>query len=531
MVWGKDFELEGCRGKLKYKFYFLYVADTKTPLLYLPIFTDIYCYIMNTIYNHSVSKSNYGSPYLLANATYKGYVAFVIIESTGKIFCEVSGSFYADDTRYYDLDDFAGTNIVRRCCSENFDDSADSMWEIRRHIIGLAEGCPDATGHITHYALNDMVMRELCTFLSAKVTARSRNEIAVFGEITDRIITNFYQVKATGECIYMIDNVIYSQHFPIEWALTPKKVYVAIDGVDVMYICGPGTSAIHCMNCAHYGSLHGVFIGYCTNCAIDYELTRGYGFEYYGVESSSERVMYLRGVNLDTVGYNMEPTEKYNCCLSGGVIPFGPDICDDQEDVDPVYEDEVDEYVQDVTDPTKIGRTWASKRHPRRAYGLPFGVCNEVFTTDQTDEFTPDVIRCKMETFLRENDIEITDDNYSFPIGQRPEWDCYRVTKRPGWWYAWDAVLRDPRNQYPEVNLHIRLYVSNVHSAETPAKLQLECNNVRGRNPVFWPMRHAMKSWLLSETDTPLIVMPSNLYRDEYIEYEGELYPAPVPIY
>jgi len=415
------------------------------------------------------------------NTIYKGYAGFVMVE--GKLFCEVGYSSICMETvKYYDLEDFAGTNIARMCYTEKFGNSNNQCH------------------------------------------AWSRYRIIALGKISKKIIASFYQVKSTGEYIYMIDNVAYSEHFPIEWALRPMETHDE-DGAE--YIYGPGTSRRHCGNCNVYGSWRGVFIGYCINCAGVYELARGNGLEDHGIDITQSA--YLQGIDLTTVGYNIAPGEKYNCCLSGGRLPTGPDICHDQTDVDPVREDEIDKVVANVFPHS----TWVSKRHPRRAYGISSNNYNEIIITEQTCELTPDLIRSKMEAFLRENDIEITDDNYSFPIGERPAWDCYRITKKPSWWFAWNAILRDPQKMYEEVYLHIRLYVSNVHTADKPAMLHLECNNVKGRNPVYWTMRHAMKSWILGETDTPLIVMPTDLYRDdnETVEIDGVLYPVPVPIY
>ena len=55
------------------------------------------------------------------------------------------------------------------------------------------------------------------------------------------------------------DGVKYDKDFPVEWAKTHL----------------PHTGPIDCKNCAIYGSYKGVFIGYCCNCAQDYEHERG----------------------------------------------------------------------------------------------------------------------------------------------------------------------------------------------------------------------------------------------------------------
>ena len=57
--------------------------------------------------------------------------------------------------------------------------------------------------------------------------------------------------------------VIYVGGFPLEWATAHE--------------CGTGP--MECVNCAYYGSLNGVFVGYCVNCAQNvYKGSRGLGF-------------------------------------------------------------------------------------------------------------------------------------------------------------------------------------------------------------------------------------------------------------
>jgi hypothetical protein len=112
-----------------------------------------------------------------------------------------------------------------------------------------------------------------------------------------------------------------------------------------------------------------------------------------------------------------------------------------------------------------------------------------------------------MDSFLAANQayIEITDNNYSFPIGPRPADDYYRILKRPSWWFAWNITLRDA---YGACNLEIRLYVSNVHTEETPALMQLRCNKSRGYYIQERIMMDTMKGWILGKIDSPVMVIP-----------------------
>ena len=127
-----------------------------------------------------------------------------------------------------------------------------------------------------------------------------------------------------------------------------------------------------------------------------------------------------------------------------------------------------------------------------------------ILDVEQTDTMTPDFIRNRLEVFLKANsNIEITDNNFSFPIGQRPEWDHYRITKQPSAWFSWNAVFKC--HEYQDVEFEINLFVSNVHSVEHPARMLLECNRMYGRSTAYWNMMREIRAWILDETDDPII--------------------------
>jgi len=94
---------------------------------------------------------------------------------------------------------------------------------------------------------------------------------------------------------YSYDDELYHKTFPEEWATSHEL----------------GTGPKSCKNCQAYGHWNGVFIGYCTNCAVHvYEGTRGCGFFRPGKEIENEENSryvsafdtYLKDVNLDEVG-------------------------------------------------------------------------------------------------------------------------------------------------------------------------------------------------------------------------------------
>jgi hypothetical protein len=364
---------------------------------------------------------------------------------------------------------------------------------------------------------------------------------------SERIVADIKKITATGAYVYVIDNVAYPSQFPVQWALTPIiETTVCNDDAVHTVICGPGTSPNHCGNCNLAGSYRGIFLGYCVNCALySYNFERGFGFIENGKELETTLPMdwkyviqakypcdssfnpmfdewmyadeyvemvkkiykparnsYLKDVDITTLGYS-DPIDY--TCLPGGAPTTGPDICDNQEDMDPVREDEVDTDMP--------GRThWDSNRYPRRSYGVPTFRYREVFSKPQTATLTPDIIRAKMEIFFANNNIVVSDNNYSFPIGPRASWDHYRIEKHPTCWYGWNATLSARHADEESVELVIRLYVSHIHTAEAPATLILECNNVLGRSSTYWELMNTMKQWILNETDDPVIPHIAPLY-------------------
>ena len=122
---------------------------------------------------------------------------------------------------------------------------------------------------------------------------------------------------------YLYDYQWYHDKFPEAWALCHEE----------------GTGPGQCNNCADYGSVNGVFIGYCANCAMYiYEGIRGRGFIDVGLENSDDSVSdypsafetYLQDVDIDAI----EPIE------SNIQVPI-----DDIDDND-IY----DNYPEDNTD-------------------------------------------------------------------------------------------------------------------------------------------------------------------------------------
>jgi hypothetical protein len=419
---------------------------------------------------------------LVFNCLFKGYISIITFD--GGYFCKIhlgKKTLGAPET-YYDLDEFqfkySGKNTIR----------------------GLIDSDIDSPPK-TQYTFEELESR--CKLYYMFEPEDNRNKALAL--LKKPIVVNIHEVKKTGEIIYLINNVVYTEHFPLEWALTPKSVEFADEnGNPQICIAGPGTSPIHCGNCNSFGC-RGVFIGYCANCATDYNFTRGYGFIDHGVEMDAESQQindnytqykpasetYLLGVDLDKLGYSDTHSDN---CLSGGPLPSGVDICDDQSNVDPFDESKCDKSLYVTNDDgVKVASIRISSKYPRRAYGIAAGIKTRLFQFQhsQCDNKTPEFFRNKLEEFFSAKGVEVTDNNYSFPIGPREEWDHYRLEKRPSYWYAWNVFKR---GNIPEddLKLEFRLYMSNpviYGEGFKPTTIVLGCNYKAGlANESYWTL-------------------------------------------
>lgn len=106
---------------------------------------------------------------------------------------------------------------------------------------------------------------------------------------------------------YTIDGVRYDSHFPEEWAKDHKTFMWEDDGSLSSAPSGPD-----CGNCLFYGSCNGVFVGYCSNCAREYNFTRGKGFCFdYTEEEMWKSLEYMKGVPFHLIGEHEERPELY----------------------------------------------------------------------------------------------------------------------------------------------------------------------------------------------------------------------------
>jgi hypothetical protein len=91
--------------------------------------------------------------------------------------------------------------------------------------------------------------------------------------------------------IYLYQGAWYHRNFPVIWAMTHET----------------DTGPSQCSNCADFGCVNHVFIGYCANCAIyEYGGERGRGFIDNGVEidefeAESAFDTYLSGIDINKI--------------------------------------------------------------------------------------------------------------------------------------------------------------------------------------------------------------------------------------
>jgi hypothetical protein len=92
--------------------------------------------------------------------------------------------------------------------------------------------------------------------------------------------------------IYLYQGAWYHKNFPVLWAMTHE----------------PDSGPSHCANCADFGCVNNVFIGYCANCAeYYYDGERGKGFIDNGIEFDEYETAvsafdtYLSGVDISQI--------------------------------------------------------------------------------------------------------------------------------------------------------------------------------------------------------------------------------------
>ena len=117
--------------------------------------------------------------------------------------------------------------------------------------------------------------------------------------------------NSLGSQYYILVGHRFDINFPIKWAVENLNEY---DGETALLRHGP----VHCGNCATFGAINNVFVGYCSNCALyKYNYSRGNGFNDIGVEQIVDFLgeelnpqnsiwnTYMENVQQDQIGLNI----------------------------------------------------------------------------------------------------------------------------------------------------------------------------------------------------------------------------------
>lgn len=104
---------------------------------------------------------------------------------------------------------------------------------------------------------------------------------------------------------YIVDGCKYHTRFPIEWALDHKN-WITGKRREIKETSGPKG----CGNCIHYGSIRGVFVGYCGTCLERYEFINdwrgnssgGCDINDLNEESIVRMFPYMAGVKKSEIG-------------------------------------------------------------------------------------------------------------------------------------------------------------------------------------------------------------------------------------
>ena len=119
--------------------------------------------------------------------------------------------------------------------------------------------------------------------------------------------------NSLGSQYYILGGYRFDINFPIKWAV--ENLNETNENRQV----GP----FHCGNCATFGAINNVFVGYCSNCALyKYNYSRGNGFNAIGVEQIVDYLgeelnpqnsiwnTYMENVQQDQIGLNIVIIEE-----------------------------------------------------------------------------------------------------------------------------------------------------------------------------------------------------------------------------
>lgn len=141
--------------------------------------------------------------------------------------------------------------------------------------------------------------------------------------------------NSLGSQYYILGGHRFDINFPIKWAVEN------LNEPDENKQVGP----FHCVNCAIFGKINNVFVGYCSNCALyNYNYSRGNGFNDIGVE---QIVDYLgEELNLQNSIWNTYMKNVQQNQIGLNIVIIGDEEGYGQEEEEPVQiEPEQDDFI------------------------------------------------------------------------------------------------------------------------------------------------------------------------------------------
>ena len=127
-------------------------------------------------------------------------------------------------------------------------------------------------------------------------------------------------LKGKQGMLYVIDGEKYDIHFPLEWALSHKATVEEFSDTE----SGPKD----CVNCKCYGSINGVFVAYCPNCADYLHDGLREGILHDGSQTARDAfhtLSYMKGVSMSEIGDTDTPDAPHE---------YGADCHDEHLQVD-----------------------------------------------------------------------------------------------------------------------------------------------------------------------------------------------------
>lgn len=162
--------------------------------------------------------------------------------------------------------------------------------------------------------------------------------------------------NSLGSQYYILVGHRFDINFPIKWAVENLNEYHYENDL-------VGNGPVHCNNCATFGVINNVFVGYCSNCALHkYNYSRGNGFNAVGVEQIVDHLgeelnpqnsiwnTYMENIQQDQIGVNIVIIEGGGGEEEGEQEPVQvepeqdelTDVEEDAEEDEEEYEEEED---------------------------------------------------------------------------------------------------------------------------------------------------------------------------------------------